>query len=170
MITNLEATIGYIIMTVISLVLGYVPTGIIIGFCVLEVFLHTWFGTAMYFRLKSKEKTTIYGPGSITAYLGFGFFGVLLCHTMTGRSVGAMDIVIAVILLAWIALCCILIPENLIKKKTTITTLNQTDISIDLKSNYSHESHKQRQLLLRGQTISHWHSVSTVTIITEVII
>lgn len=120
MITNLEATFLYMVLTLICVIKGEVNTGMImgtIGFCALEVFLHTLFGSLAYFRYKSKGKTTIYGPGSITAYLGFGVFGVIMCHAMQGRTITTNDWIICVIILSIIAFCCILIPENLIKKK-----------------------------------------------------
>jgi hypothetical protein len=121
MITNLEATFMYMILTLITVLYGReVKTGVImgtIGFCILEVFLHTLFGTMAFFKYRTQGKQTIYGPGSITAYLGFGVFGVILCYGMQGRTIATSDWIICGIILAIIAFCCILIPENIIKKK-----------------------------------------------------
>lgn len=118
MITNLAATFFYIILGIISLQNEAVSTGLIlgtIGFCALEVTLHTVFGIKMYFRFKDKGKTTIYGPGSITAYLGFGVFGAILFYALAGRVITGGDIAVCLGILAFIAVVCILIPENLLK-------------------------------------------------------
>ena len=121
MITNLEATFGYMILTLICVLNGgTVHTGIImgtIGFCALEVFLHTLFGVMAYMKYRKAGKSTIYGPGSITAYLGFGVFGVILWYCMQGRTIGSVDWIVCAVILLFIAVCCILLPENLIKKK-----------------------------------------------------
>lgn len=120
MITNLGATALYMVLTLICVIKGEVHTGMImgtIGFCALEVFLHTLFGSIALFRYKNKGKTTIYGPGSITAYLGFGVFGVIMFYAMQGRTITTNDWIVCIIILAIIAFGCILIPENLIKKK-----------------------------------------------------
>lgn len=120
-ITNLGATFLYIILTCIGVANGgSASTGVImgtIGFCLLEVIIHTTFGTMAYFHYKGKGKTTIYGPGSITAYLGFGVFGAILCYGMQGRTIGTNDWITCGVILAIIAFGLILIPENIIKKK-----------------------------------------------------
>ena len=53
----------------------------------------------------------------ITAYLGFGVFGAILCYGMQGRTIETNDWVVCAIILAIIAFVLILIPENIIKKK-----------------------------------------------------
>lgn len=118
MITNLAATLFYLILAFVTLATNGVNTGVIlgtIGFCVLEVTLHTVFGIKMYQRFKRQGKTTIYGPGSITAYLGFGVFGAILLYSLQGRAITGADLAIAAGILAFIAIICILIPENLLK-------------------------------------------------------
>lgn len=121
MVTNLEATFGYMIFTLLSVLRGgEVRTGLIMGtiaFCALELIIHTFFGTKAYFRFRGQGKQTIYGPGSITAYFGFGVLGVILCRCMPGRTVGTTDWLICMLVLLFIGVCCILIPENLLKKK-----------------------------------------------------
>ena len=121
MVTNLEATFMYMILTLITVLHGgEVNTGVIMGtiaFSVLEIIIHTTFGVKAYFKYRKQGKQTIYGPGSITAYLGFGVFGIILCYGMQGRTITAVDWIICGIILAIIAFCCILIPENIIKKK-----------------------------------------------------
>lgn len=123
MYTNLLATFLYIGLATYSLVAGGVSTGIImgtVGFCALEVFLHTVFGSLMYKRMKAQGKTTIYGPGSITAYLGFGVFGTILVYSMCERTITATDWWVCAGVLAFILLVCILIPES------TMRTTNET--------------------------------------------
>lgn len=121
MFTNLIATLMYAGFTLFCVINGNVPTGLIIGtigFCVLEVIIHTIFGIQMYQRFHGKGKHTIYGPGSITAYLGFGVFGVILCYHMIGRSITATDwIVGALVVLVGIGIICVLGPETIIKKR-----------------------------------------------------
>lgn len=120
MFTNLLATFLYIGLLIYSIVDGfYVKPGILMGtiaFCALEFCLHTVFGTVMYFRFKDKGKTTIYGPGSITAYFGFLPLGVISIYCLIGTSITWVDWVIAAGILAFIAIICIVIPESLIKK------------------------------------------------------
>lgn len=121
MVTNLEATFMYMILTLITVLHGgEVNTGVIMGtiaFSVLEIIIHTTFGVKAYFKYRKHGKQTIYGPGSITAYLGFGVFGIILCYGMQGRVITSGDWIVCGIILAIIAFCCILIPENIIKKK-----------------------------------------------------
>lgn len=120
MFTNLIATFGYVALTIWCAVRGEVPTGIImgtIGFCLLEVILHTMFGIQMYNRFKSKGKTTIYGPGSITAYFCFGVYGVILGWCMAGRTITGADWWMCAGVILFIGLCCVIGPESIIKKK-----------------------------------------------------
>ena len=121
MVTNLEATFGYMIFTLICVLNGgAVSTGLVmgtIGFCIMELVLHTFFGIKAYFRYRNQGKQTIYGPGSITAYLGFGVFGAILCWCMQGRTITGTDWLICAGILAFIGVCCVLAPENLMKKR-----------------------------------------------------
>ena len=128
MITNLEATFGYVVITIIYAIIedkgGYIPTGFIMGtivFSFLEVIVHTSFGIMAYFHFKKEGKTTIYGPGSITAYSGFGVFGFILVYSLIDRINEKLlfwyDWAIMSGELSFILVCCILVPENIIKKK-----------------------------------------------------
>ena len=128
MITNLEATIGYAIVTIIYANIeskgGYLPSGFIMGtfiFCSLEIIVHTSFGVKAYFTFKKEGKTTIYRLGSITAYSGFGVFGCILIHSLIDRIneklIFNYDWVIMIGEVLFILVCCILVPENAIKKK-----------------------------------------------------
>ncbi len=121
MYTNLIATFMYAGFTLYSVAEGEVPTGFIIGtigFCALEVIIHSMFGIQMYQRFHSKGKQTIYGPGSITAYLGFGVFGVILCYQMMGRTITRTDwIVGTLVVIVGVGIICVLGPETIIKKR-----------------------------------------------------
>ena len=121
MYTNLIATFMYIGFTVYCAVAGYVPRGLVvgtIGFCLLEIFLHTLFGTVMYIHFRSAGKQTIYGPGSITAYFGFGVFGVILARGLNWSALTSTDWLIgALVTLGGIGCLCVLLPETIIKKR-----------------------------------------------------
>ncbi|MDO5862031.1 MAG: HXXEE domain-containing protein [Thermoplasmata archaeon] len=120
MFTNLVTTVFYVVLTAYSAYTGSVHTGILLGtlvFCCLEFFAHTMMGVRMYYMFRDRGKTTIYGPGSITAYLGFTVFAVILIRCLDGVSIGTEDILVGVGLLAFIAVVCILIPENATKSK-----------------------------------------------------
>lgn len=120
MFTNLVTTFLYIGLLIYSIADGfYVRPGILLGtaiFCGLEFVMHTIFGIAMYVRFKDKGKTTIYGAGSVTAYFGFLPLGVISIYCLISASITWVDWVIAIGILAFIAIICILIPESLIKK------------------------------------------------------
>ena len=120
MLTNLIATFLYIGLTIICIIKGNVNNGIIVGtiiFCALEFFMHTMFGVLMYKKFNKKGKTTIYGPGSITAYGGFTVLGIILSYSLKGQTISMFDWGIAFAILLFIVVGCILIPENLLKKK-----------------------------------------------------
>ena len=120
MLTNVLATLFYVFLTVWCVIRGEVSNGIIVGtalFCALELIIHTIFGTIMYFRFREKGKTTIYGPGSITAYWGFTVFGVILAYSMKTRTMVGADWIEAAGVLGFILLVCILMPDFLFKKK-----------------------------------------------------
>ena len=122
MYTNLIATFMYIGFTIYSLCNGgEVPAGIVvgtIGFCCLEVIIHTLFGVVMYRRFRGAGKRTIYGPGSLTAYLCFGVGGVILCYNVVWSALTATDwIVAACVAFGGIGVLCVLLPESIIKKR-----------------------------------------------------
>lgn len=120
MITNLVATLYYVLLTVLCIIKGEVSNGIILGtiiFCALELIVHTIFGVLMYFKFKTKGKTTIYGPGSITAYLGFTVFGIILLYCLKERIIISNDWIGAMGVLGFILFICLLLPDYLFKKK-----------------------------------------------------
>lgn len=120
MFTNLIATLFFSMLTIVFWIYGEVPDGVIMGsiiFCGMEFLVHTVMGGLMYLKFKSKGKTTIYGPGSITAYLGFVPLGVIGWYAIQGKKMAGMDWLMCIGILLFILLVCILIPENVIKKK-----------------------------------------------------
>ena len=130
MITNLEATFGCAVITIIYAIIenkgGFLPSGFIRGtitFSALEVIMHTFFGVKAYFYFRKDGKTTIYGPGSITAYLGFGVFGFILYYILVERIKSKLlysyDWAIMTGILIFILVFCILGPENMIKNKNS---------------------------------------------------
>ena len=126
MITNLVGIFIYVIITVIYAIIedkgGYVNTGLIMGtivFSALEVIVHTLFGIKAYFYFRKYGKTTIYGPGSITAYLGFGVFGIILAYVLVDRIkaklLHSFDWIIMICQIIGMFVFGILLPENIIK-------------------------------------------------------
>ena len=68
-------------------------------------------------RFRKKGKTTIYGPGSITAYFGFVPLGIIAVYCISEKTIILTDWIICLGILLFIGVICILIPENTIKKK-----------------------------------------------------
>ena len=89
-------------------------------FCGLELFAHTIFGIIMYFKLKDMDKSTIYGPGSITAYLGFAVFGTILVYCLHGTVIQTIDIITEICLLGIIAIFGILLPKKILKNEQSV--------------------------------------------------
>ncbi|MGM0168532.1 hypothetical protein IGI39_004287 [Enterococcus sp. AZ135] len=120
MITVLSTTFMYMTITAMSVSNnGKVYIGALIGsvaFCLLEVGFHTYCGIRAYFKYKKKGKTTIYGPGSITAYLGFGSLGTIMMYNLQGKTIGTSDWLGCAAVLGLIACFCLL-PEIIFKKK-----------------------------------------------------
>jgi len=115
MITNFFGEL----FTLLLLVIG-VNKGIVLAltiFCFLEVCIHTMFGIKMHHRFKEKGKKSIYGPGSLTAYAGFGISGVFAFFWLIKNGVRLGDYGIATLVLFVMLVGMILIPENLLKKE-----------------------------------------------------
>ncbi|OZG67390.1 beta-carotene 15,15'-monooxygenase [Bifidobacterium eulemuris] len=120
MITVLGVTIMYAVVAFAYAVGGgAVHAGVLMSamaFSALEVVFHTYCGVRAYLMYRSKGKTTIYGPGSITAYLGFGVLGVLMFYSLRDMSIGASDWGLCALILAAIVCFCF-IPEQAFKNK-----------------------------------------------------
>ena len=123
MITNLGTTVMYAVIALICAARGgEVHPGLLLGstiFCGLEVFAHTAMGTAAYFRFRSSGKTTIYGPGSVTAYTGFAVLGVIMFYELQTTALTGRDWLAAALLIAAIGIGFVLIPESTLKTKST---------------------------------------------------
>lgn len=123
MYTNMIATVFYIALTVLCILRGEpVNVGILMGtagFAMLELILHTLIGVKMYFCFKSKGKTTIYGPGSVTTYFGFVPLGIIAIYNIIGKPITATDVLICIGILIFISIfCCIFFQVKLRDKDT----------------------------------------------------
>ncbi len=78
MLINLLAEILFMALLAIGARKGFTLAMLI--FDTLEVIVHTILGTMAYRKYKSKGKRTIYGVGSVTAYLGQG--GIAIYATL----------------------------------------------------------------------------------------
>lgn len=96
MVTVLGTTIMYAVLAVFFAVTGIaVPTGILLGafcFSLLEISVHTYFGIRAYLKFKPQGKTTIYGTGSMTAYVGFLPLAAVLLRQITAQGITLVDI------------------------------------------------------------------------------
>ena len=123
MMTNLLATFLYAFIVCWYALSGeQVPATLVlmtIGFCTLEVIIHTTFGVMAWLRFRNVGKTTIYGPGSITAYLGFGLFGAILCYTLPDYTLTSYDWWIGAIELVAMLTGIVIIPETAAKSRNT---------------------------------------------------
>ena len=115
MITNFVGELFIIILLVIGVNKGMILALTI--FSLLEVVIHTAFGIKMYHRFKEKGKKSIYGPGSVTAYVGFGVNGLFQLLWLIKNGVTLNDWRIAILVLFVMIVGMILIPENLLKKE-----------------------------------------------------
>lgn len=121
MITNLFATFLYLGTSLVSINHG-VSKGVILAtliFSALEVILHTIFGIWAYQTYRHQGKSTIYAPGSITAYLGFGGLGVILWDSFKGSVIRAGDWLLALGFLAALFGLGIILPESKLKSKSS---------------------------------------------------
>ncbi|EAH0458011.1 hypothetical protein D3Y89_13380 [Listeria monocytogenes] len=124
MITNFLAEILFIALIPFSS-----QSGIIIGlliFCVLEVIVHTVFGISMFKKFREKGKKTIYGVGSVTAYLGFGVLSIFLFVSLKNVAISLLDCFVALLLLVFMLVVLIILPERLLKNKNNKYAFNST--------------------------------------------
>lgn len=122
-ITNLLATFLYVILALWYVLTGSeVPASVIlmsIGFCILEVVIHSYFGIAAWLRFRKVGKTTIYGVGSVTAYFGFAPFGVILCYSLADYTITGSDWLYGVIELIAMLVGVVVLPEQFTKSRDT---------------------------------------------------
>ncbi len=127
MITNLVGTIFFIFLTVYCVFNEYAITGILLGtfiFCFMELFVHTLLGIQMYLKFKSKGKSTIYGPGSITTYWGFVPLGFVAFWNLKEATIGKTEYILCIGMLLFMLLGCIVAPEQILKRKDTLYKFN----------------------------------------------
>lgn len=90
------------------------------GFCLLEVFMHTFFGITMHHRFKQSGKKTMYNPGLVTAYLGFGSVAIaMIINLSTNATITGQDWGLTALLIAFMAVFEIFLPELRFRSKTT---------------------------------------------------
>lgn len=90
------------------------------GFCLLEVFMHTFFGITMYHRFKNKSKKTIYNPGFASAYLGFGVTAIaMIVNLVKHATITSTDWLLTTVMLLLMALFEIFLPERIFRNKNT---------------------------------------------------
>lgn len=115
MITNLAGEILFIAMLFLADRKGVMLALMVFDF--MEVLIHTILGVMMYRRFRPKGKRTIYGPGSLTAYLGHGITGLYLLFWAFSAELSGRDFGIMLLTLIAMLAGLILLPENLLKKK-----------------------------------------------------
>ena len=122
MITVLGTTVMYALLVLYFAVTGRaVPSGILLGatsFSALEVSVHTYFGIRAYGKFKSKGKTTIYGTGSMSAYVGFLPLGCIMIRQIAAQGLRAADIGWCVAVLGIISIL-VFVPEAKFKDKNS---------------------------------------------------
>ena len=120
MVTVLGTTIMYAVLALFFAVTGIaVPTGILLGafcFSLLEISVHTYFGIRAYLKFKPQGKTTIYGTGSMTAYVGFLPLAAVLLRQITVQGVTLVDIGFCVVILG-ITSILVFVPEAKFKNE-----------------------------------------------------
>ena len=121
MVTVLGTTVMYAILTLVFAFTNQtLPVGVLLAgafFSLLEISFHTFCGISAFLRFKKRGKSTIYGPGSMTAYTGFLPLAGVLFRTIHTLGVTGLDIGICVLLLGITAVLC-LAPEAYFKKRS----------------------------------------------------
>lgn len=108
--TNLGAEIIYILYLLVTPVWPAVAMINIIVFALGQCALHTRSGAVMYKIYKDRGKKTIYGPGSVSTYLGLVPLAVCAGVTMSGLDWGWLDVIGGILSLLLIVVPMILIP------------------------------------------------------------
>ncbi|MEA4969806.1 MAG: HXXEE domain-containing protein [Candidatus Pelethousia sp.] len=110
MITNLGAEVYVIVLTVFAAQLGAASVIAAIIFGIGELIHHTRDGVNMYNRYKSKGKTTIYGPGTITSYVCLLPLSVYGCYWLSEHAFDVKDVLVGVGIMLFIIVFLLLIP------------------------------------------------------------
>lgn len=112
LITNLGVQLLIVVVVIVGGNLAITVAFVIFG--IGEAFVHILFGFLIQRKLKTRGKRTIYGPGTITALLGFLPIAVYAWVWLSTQSVGVWDIVIGVVIIALIMGLMIRLPMILI--------------------------------------------------------
>lgn len=119
--TNLGAEITFIIVLFNTAKIPAAAVTIVIFFGIAEVIGHTRGGILMYLRYKDKGKKTIYGPGSLTSYIGLLEMSVYGIYWMTKNTFNTSEVLLGILIVFGIVFIGILIPFVIsfkIKSKT----------------------------------------------------
>lgn len=118
MFTVLGTTIMYAAITLFCMITGKsMPSGVLLGatiFSALEVSVHTYFGIRAYLKFRQKGKSTIYGPGSMTAYTGFLVLGCIMLRQILSQGVSSTDVIFCILILGITSFLCF-VPEKIFK-------------------------------------------------------
>lgn len=116
MITNLGAEVIFIILTFSADYLSEATTIVVIFFGYMECAHHTMNGIQVYHKLKNKGKRTLYGPGTITSFVGLAQLSTMGICWIRGRSVNVTDIAVGIGIILFIALGLIILPFQISKR------------------------------------------------------
>lgn len=120
MVTVLGTAIMYACLVLFFAVSGKaVPSGILMslfGFSILEISFHTYCGVRAFLKFRNKGKSTIYGAGSMTAYVGFLPLACVTLRQIIMSNISLQDIGFCAAILGMIALLCF-VPEEKFKNE-----------------------------------------------------
>ncbi|MCD7997158.1 MAG: HXXEE domain-containing protein [Clostridiales bacterium] len=116
MITNLGAEILFIVILIFA---DYIPNTavvVVILFGYAECIHHTMDGIRMYRRYADKGKRTIYGPGTITSYVGLIQLSTYGLVWLTKQNIAASEVFAGIGIILLVVIGLILIPFIISKR------------------------------------------------------
>jgi len=116
MITNLGAEILFIIVLVFTNDIPNSAVVAVILFGYAECAHHTMDGIRMYKRYAAKCKKTIYGPGTITSFVGLIQLSTYGLVWLTKQNVSAIEVIGGVGIILFVVVGLILIPFQISKR------------------------------------------------------
>ena len=120
MVTVLGTTIMYACLVLFFAATGKaVPSGILLGafcFSLLEISFHTYCGIRAFLKFRDKGKSTIYGTGSMTAYVGFLPLAAVMLRQIIAQGVALQDVGFCIVILGITAFLCF-VPEEKFKNE-----------------------------------------------------
>lgn len=108
--TNLGAELIYIVFLLLTPIFPEALMVNIVVFALMQCVIHTRSGAVMYKLYKDKGKRTIYGPGSITSYIGLAPLAVYALSWLVSSGAEVRDILLGIISILIIVITMILIP------------------------------------------------------------